>query len=350
MASINPSKQPLNIATNIAKRIREAKDNSITVFKIGDLFKEIDKQNQTNREETFNQIEMELEKENHADIDARKTRNLIQKSYLEEQIEKSNAGPDYNEELMPHINYVTTDQRTLNYEISNRQQRNAHNEEVTAMKYAEANYSQSVLKNDETQSTRNACIKAISDLNNAFEAETNTTTQTSEVLDFLSNKDNDDFYMSLETIVTGVGRLNVDGKKFVRLSEFKNLSPRRKYNATKQLLNIIMQSIKKETFNPEKNYSFNTVTKEELQRLKYGKKREEIPKELITNILNNEDIFKDGYIKDTFNIEDMKDDTFIVGEAPEQKKNLCGCVFFFTTLGLFLGARSLWTSKARHIR
>ena len=29
MASINPSKQPLNIATNIAKRIREAKDNNL---------------------------------------------------------------------------------------------------------------------------------------------------------------------------------------------------------------------------------------------------------------------------------------------------------------------------------
>ena len=57
------------------------------------MFKEIDKQNQTNREETFNQIEMEL---GHADIDAR---NLIQNLILKK-IEKNNAGPDYNEELM----------------------------------------------------------------------------------------------------------------------------------------------------------------------------------------------------------------------------------------------------------
>lgn len=41
---------------------------------------------------------------------------------------------------MPLINYINIDQRSLNYEISTRQQQNANNEEVTEMKYAEANY------------------------------------------------------------------------------------------------------------------------------------------------------------------------------------------------------------------
>lgn len=52
------------------------------------MFKKIDEQDQTTKEKTFNEMEIELKKEIHVDIDAKKTRNLIYKSYLKEQTEK----------------------------------------------------------------------------------------------------------------------------------------------------------------------------------------------------------------------------------------------------------------------